>query len=96
MTQEKEHLTDAEKRFYHKEELEESRRERLTDPQVAKLRQLGSSSMGFTVPAAQLKANGIKRPPYLFTITVEKDRDGNRYIILKQARSNPPEITHDR
>lgn len=66
-------------------------KERLTDPEDAQLRRLGSSTKGFTVPATQLKVKGLKREPYMFSVYVEKDNHGILYIVFKQARSPPIE-----
>jgi hypothetical protein len=62
-------------------------KELLTEPQDIKLRSLGSSTKGFTVPATQLNVKGLKREPYLFSVYVEKDKDGNIYIVFKKART---------
>jgi hypothetical protein len=64
-------------------------KELLTEPEEIKLRSLGSSTKGFTVPASQLTVFGLKREPYLFSVYVEKDKDGNIYIVFKKVRSNP-------
>ena len=62
-------------------------KEKLTEDQPIQLRPIGTSK-GFTVPSEWLKVfKGLTRDPLFFYAHVEKDQDGNIYLVLKKAKN---------